>query len=95
MFEDNNWCEGKTMQCCDRRQWWRVKCFADGEEEDWSVPNMKRHLAGFECGKCINGTQDRSAAAVRDRNRNRTATGRREKSSGGNPVGIGKSRGAG
>ena len=66
------------MQCCDRRQWWRVKCFADGEEGDWSVPNMKRHLAGFECGKFINGTQERSAAAVRDRNRNRTVTGRRE-----------------
>jgi hypothetical protein len=78
LFEDSNWCEGKIIQCYNRRQWWRVKHFADSEEEDLSVPNMKRHLADFKCGKFIDGTQEGSAAAVRDRNRNRTATGRRE-----------------
>ena len=78
MFEDNNWYEGKIIEYYDRRQWWRVKYIADGEEEDWSVPNMKRHLADFKCGKFRDGTHERSAASMRDRNRERTVTGRRE-----------------
>jgi hypothetical protein len=78
LFEDNNWYEGKIIEYYDRRQWWRVKYIADGEEEDWSVPNMKRHLADFKCGKFRDGTQERPAASMRDRNRERTVTGRRE-----------------
>jgi hypothetical protein len=78
LFEDDNWYNGTIIKYYDRKQWWRVKYSEDDAEEDWSVPDMRRHVTGFKCGKLIDGAHERSAAAVRERNRRRTVTGRRE-----------------
>jgi hypothetical protein len=44
------------------------------------VPDMKRHVTGFKCGRLIDGAHERftATATVRERNRRRTVTGRRE-----------------
>ena len=41
LFNDNNFYKGKMSEYDDRKQWWRVVYEDDGDEEDWSVPNMK------------------------------------------------------
>jgi len=81
LFNDNNFYKGKISEYDDRKQWWRVVYEDDGDEEDWSVPNMKKCVPTFKCGRTIDGVSEHTATAMRARSRRRIRTGRRE-----NPV---------
>ena len=81
LFNDNNFYKGEISEYDDRRQWWHVVYDDDDDEEDWSVPNIKKCVPTFKCGRTIDGVSEHTATAMRARSRNRIRTGRRE-----NPV---------
>jgi hypothetical protein len=43
--------------------------YPDGDSEDWSVPDMKKHVPTFRCGAIIDGVSEHSAKAASNRRR--------------------------
>ena len=69
-FNDGVVYDGVIAEYVDSKQWWRVK-YPDGQEEDWSVPDMKRYVPSFKCGPVVDGVTEHTAEAQRERSRAR------------------------
>ena len=73
--ENNRIYKGIIQEYYDHKQWWVVK-YEDGDEEDWSVAQMKQWVPSFKCGPSIESITENTATALRARIRNRRIRGR-------------------
>ena len=82
LFENAEWWDGVVSECHDDVQRWRVT-HQDGDVEDFTVASMQQHLGhAFVCGEPRGPdaglAAPQTASALREGNRRRRLTGRRD-----------------
>ena len=73
--ETGRWYEGEIIEYYDPSQLWVIR-YRDGDQEDWSAADMKKRVPTFVSGPIIDGRTEKTAAALRERTRQRKRTGR-------------------